>query len=218
MMVRTAKFRLLIVLYAVTGALVIAAISLGAVGLRFTSYRNGYCNISLSNNQAEVMYRLGTPTYVYGPSVKMLGGYASHIYSVDPSEDPKNAMPDGKSATDFDQWSYTGISSIGPSGRLDVSFQKSNGQAQRISCLGASAKSCPSLAGISIGTTEEALRGFLGEPDTQKLEGVAKIVVYKKLGLEFYLTEDKVYNIALLRPTRSKWYAALVRVKSLLGF
>lgn len=103
-------------------------------------------------------------------------------------------------------------------GWLDVSFQKVDGQVSKISCLGESAQSCPPLAGINIGTTEEELRKLLGKPDTQKLDDVAKTVVYKKLGLEFYLTKDTVYTMALLQPTRSKWYAAFAHAKALLRF
>lgn len=204
----------------IIGSALALVVGMAVVCLRFASYRDGYCGIQLSNSKAEVMYRLGYPPYVLGQAQpeKTWGGYASPVYTTDRAKDPKNAMPNGTKPTDFDQWSYTSVPAIGHSGRLDVSFQQPNGQVEQIACLGDSPKSCPSLAGISIGTTEEELRQSLGEPDKQKLDGVAKTMVYEKLGLAFYLTKEKVYNIALLQPTRGRWYAASIHIRSMFVF
>jgi hypothetical protein len=159
--------------------------------------QTSYYGVSLSDGKSEVQYKLGVPTYVYGPpetGTEFNG--AQRVYRVDgdPTTD-KSALPRGQNFFSFDDWSYAAISSTG--GRLEVWFEAKTKKVREIACYAHKVEpgSRNSVAGVDIGDTEDHVKSALGVPSSEKLDGVTKTLVYDRLNIQLYLEKMKVYMI-----------------------
>lgn len=194
--------------YVVAAVVGVVLIVLPLVGFfNFVAGLESYCDVRLTYNQQEVLYRLGYPPAVLGELKEDRRGRWQRVYSTDRERDPKNAMPEDKKIEDFLAWSYyTGEATV------SVTFDAAGKRIESVSCLDLgeppSSAACPSLVGVTLNDTEEDVRRKLGQPFRSKLDGVAKTIRYDNLGIELLLTKGKVYGITLLG-TRADTYTIL---------
>jgi hypothetical protein len=174
----------------------IVGITLACLGLsafRFVGSLNQYCGVYANDNRKEVLYRLGFPPTVVGPPEKVDFGMASPVYATD-TTDPKLKMPDGKKVNDFPQWTYSPSDDVS----IDVAFTPTDA-IESITCMTGHAGGCPNLAGVAFGDTEEDVVRKLGKHHASfMLTGVSKRMRFDDLGVEIFLTKNRVYRMSLL--------------------
>jgi hypothetical protein len=174
-------------------------------------------DVSLFETKKAVRDRLGIPDEVIDVNKETKGAYNEFndpiVYTVN-SNDPKRAIPEGKSYAQFDEWTYTQKNADGSeTGYFAVTFDRDTKKVRKVGCYARSTDN-PFVCGvitvakendnldpttIAIGGTEEQLNKMLGEPSSEK-EDVAsssKTVAYKNFNLEFNLVNDKVYMISV---------------------
>jgi hypothetical protein len=181
-------------------AVVVAGIAwVTLAALRFAGGLDHYCGVYRTDDRKEVLYRLGAPTSVIGAPVD---GWAP-VYTPG-STDPKQAIPTGKSESDFPSWGYNPDNDT----TVTVEFTDTNG-VDNISCMTGHARGCPMLAGVAFDDTEEEVIRKLGRHHARyMLNGVSKRLRYDDIGVEFLLTKDRVYTLTLLGQ-RPPLYATL---------
>jgi hypothetical protein len=159
--------------------------------------------VKLTDHRADVEYRLGSPGEVLGPIEKVTGphsevwGESRRVFEVDGPKGDQNTIPEGKTISDFDVWSYPGKDV----GDLSVEFDK-RGKVSELSCLSFADNpfACGLVAGLWITDPEEhVLR--LGKPTRVVLDGTTKMMRYDDIGLEVWLTKAKVYSLQIRSPT-----------------
>jgi hypothetical protein len=170
---------------------------------QFVRSLRSYSDVHLTDAKADVLYRLGYPPWVLGDSEKApdIGeGYWQPIYNTDAKAEPKNAMPEGKKIQDFDGWSYPlGDQSHGTAS-TSVTFDHATNKVTSVSCMNTAdvpLQSCPPLAGIKFGDTEESVLERYGKPYRFQLDGVTKKIRFDDLGIELALVRGKVYMLTL---------------------
>ena len=128
-----------------------------------------------------------------------MGALATHVYT-DKNRDPKNALPEGKSINDYNEWGYDMTEDGATS--VQVTFDAGKRSVQRVSCIDidhSKAPHCAALADIQSGGAEEQVTARLGRPNRFKLDGVSKTISYDDLGVEFILTKGHVYYLTLFK-------------------
>ena len=175
--------------------------------VRYRAFEAGltrYRDITIGASRKEVLYRLGYPESVLGPSVVVSDSEAKAkgtwpgswqpVYYTDPKHEPNESMPDGKVIDDFDEWVYG-------DGPQDFTVGFSADRVRSLTCMDDSpsraSTNCNAVAGVSIGDSEERVRQLLGKPTRYKYDGVTKTISYDDIGLEFVLTKGRVYMITV---------------------
>lgn len=166
---------------------------------KFNAGLNEYCNVRVTDDKKEVLYRLGYPPFVLGEPERIAGsdGFWQPVFDTDAGVEPKAAMPAGKRINDFDGWGYH----LGPAASINLEFDHRTGKVKSISCTDFGKMppyACTPLSGIAVGDTEEHVQDKLGKPTRHKLDGVSKTIRYDDLGVEFILAKGKVYMLTIL--------------------
>lgn len=164
-----------------------------------------YCELAISSDKDEVRYRRGLPPIVLGPVEHDGFGPSSPIFFTDRQLDPKNSIPEGMQPEDYHEWQYPAGDPLSAGPYVSVEFD-TTGVVKSISCYDTSPSGihCPSLIGVSIGSTEEQVVDLLGAPDRSSLEGVTKTMSFDDVGIELFLSKRRVYLISLLNTPRSR--------------
>jgi hypothetical protein len=102
-------------------------------------------------------------------------------------------LPKGKTVNDYPLWSYEG----GDNHYLHVAF--GNGKTVvSIACYSLDRiYRCPTIGGISDGTSEAELLRKLGAPSRSQIVDQTKTVTYDDVGVEFKLEQEKVYRLLI---------------------
>ena len=157
--------------------------------------------VKLADTRGDVEYRLGAPKAVLGPVIEAGPpddgwGPARRVYTVNGPEGDQNAMPEGKSTSDYDAWVYSDDNSTDESFYFDAA-----GKVKEVSCVtfGTHMSACGPVARIwSLDPEAKVLR--LGNPSFVKLDHGTKTIRFDDIGLEVWLTKAKVYSIRVMRP------------------
>ena len=59
---------------------------------------------------------------------------------------------------------------------------------------------CPPVGSVKDGTSEQDAHRKLGGPAEQRIDGVTKVLRFPRLGVTLWLTQEKVYTIAIYDP------------------
>ena len=140
-----------------------------------------YASLRFGMSMDEVLYIKGLPSHVLGPTIK------DFREIIDQKE-----IPEGKSIRNYDAWAWDSDLE-----RLDVGFDKENGNVRRIACYSTKRYGCPGLLGMRIGISEEDVVARLGKPSTEELSGVTKKLGYGKYNLFFFLNKQSVYYLGI---------------------
>lgn len=174
------------------GAAAMIVIVGGASFWAYTAYTNrpviqsSYYGVNLAMPMAEVKYRLGWPSNVLVPG----NASAAQPWERAPEVLSVKKIPDGKSVDDYQSWSYDGPP------RIDIEFDKASGNVTSVGCFGG-AGICSPVLGISDGLSETDVRDRLGAATTERIDGPSKIMEYRQLGVELYLTKGRVYMLVV---------------------
>jgi len=192
--------------------ILIAAVCLAAyyvvhVATEYKEFRHGlteFHTVRLTDQRADVIYRLGRPTSVVAPpegDPKGPWNFFQRIYAVDGPVGDKNTMPPDKKLEDYDEWVYDKAS--GPS-RLTIEFDKA-GQVHSLNwyCHSEEPLGWGPIAGIRHGDTEEKVLN-LGHPSLSVIEGATKKIEFSDLGLEFQLAKGRTYMVTVKRPLKGE--------------
>lgn len=173
---------------------------------RFDQQRQNYLGLRLGATMAEAEYVLGYPEYV-GEPLKDQPSWSSYLQT--DGEDPKNLMEKGRKPQDYPEWNYETQKN-----RKGVHFEMGRQRADEISCMALdkiNPRACPTLFGIRIGRTEEAVLSALGRPDSANIEGGVKTITYGTLGLELSLAKGTVYRMTKRRSSGPATLGWLIR-------
>jgi len=140
-----------------------------------------YSGVSLGDSQDDVLYAKGSPIEVLEDD-----GNSGFRVVVDLAGLPSRKV------TDYSYWDYESADS----GRVDVDFSPQTKKVVRVFCY-AKERECPSLLGVSAGTTEDEVIAKLGRPSRAHLRNATKILEYSQYNAAFYLTQRRVYGIQL---------------------
>lgn len=188
-------------LIAIVAVCVVVGVVMLVNGYReFKRELTAFRGVRLTETRADVEYRLGVPKAVLGPVVEAGPpgdgwGQGRRVYTVNGPKSDQNAMPDGKSTSDYDAWVYSDDDSTDESFYFDRA-----GRVKEVSCVtfGTNMFACGPVAGIwSLDPEEKVLR--LGKPSFVKLDNGTKTIRYDDIGLEVWLTKAKVYAIRVMR-------------------
>jgi hypothetical protein len=148
-----------------------------------------YADISLGDTKANVRYAKGEPTDVLVDETTGKFPFPGVRTDIKLSD-----IPSGKQLTDYRYWDYDSAES----GPIDVDFSRGSQRVIRVFCyagtLPGSARSCPSLLGVSAGATEEEVVKRLGTPSKSEIsEGfeTAKTLYYSQWNVAFLLPDPR---------------------------
>jgi hypothetical protein len=179
-----------------------------------TQYDKGtvWSEVSLYETKKAVRDRIGIPDAVIEDDcTKDEFGCNFREYYVN-GTDPKNVIPDGKSFSEYNRWSYAQKLADGSAtGYFEVDFDRTTKKVDKVGCF-ANSTDNPFVCGIiavskendnldpttiAIGTTEDELKKILGNPSSEKVDAPSssKTIEYKDYNLEFDLAKWKVYMI-----------------------
>jgi hypothetical protein len=161
----------------------------------------GYCRIKLNDDRREVTYRLGGVPMVLGGAAGDGLTHLPPIYYADAAVDSNNPIPAGKSVDDFADWEYL-VDADAPKGPYFLVHFAQDQRVATVRCTDltfGAPNTCAPIGGVSIGESEEDMVATLGAPSRSTIDGVAKKVEYLDLGVEIYLTQGRVYSLALTR-------------------
>ena len=171
-----------------------AILAFGAIGIyAYIRYENrlvpqaGYYDLALGMTKDEVYYVKGHPPEVLERPSDPKEGWGGWLVL-----DTKK-LPPGKGPKDYLSWQYPLAS--GTHDRLDIEFFDED-RVSRIACY-TQGGYCRSILGISSGSTEDDVRERLGTPAAEELSGVSKRLDYPDLNLSFWLTQKRVYMLAV---------------------
>ena len=143
-----------------------------------------YEGLELGITANEVKYRKGVPRIMH------LSGFQSDeavkTEESQPSEFSENL---GKCIS----WNY--FSDEGPA--LTVKFDVPNGHLVEIACRSEKEYGCEKVNNIGINSTETDIKKKLGKPSKETLDGLIKIIQYKKYNTEFSLKKEIVNQISV---------------------
>jgi hypothetical protein len=192
----------------------VALVGLGAGFYQFDKDLTKYCEVHTNYNRDEVLYRLGYPATVLDDSQKNYKYPGRRSYESNrkaANDDPDKMMPVGKTVLDYYEWSYPVKNSNNAAANMYVDFDHATKAIDDIDCVDFTDMQhvCPSLAGVSIGDSEERVRDKLGAPDRYELDGVTKTMSYDSIGMEFKLTKGNVYYLRLAGKQRRSFIGLL---------
>jgi len=149
--------------------------------------QNGINQIMLGMTKDEILYAKGQPSELLSDIEE--NGKLSDFKLVIKS------IPDGKSAMDYDSWSYD--DKYGDS--LLVTFNHKTNKAVNIICTSGESnysKACE-IQGLTVGLSEEELLRRVGKPKKSDIESSVKRMYYPDLNLQINLEKKKVYLISI---------------------
>lgn len=193
---KTVKFTVLIVVACVFAIILLRVVNEYRLFRRSLTVSN---NVRLTDNKAEVMYRLGKPTEV--SRVENLGPFSGlqRIFTVDGPAGDKNTMPEGSRPEDFAGWIYERANG---NGRMDVAFDKAGG----VESIGwysenTQASGWGPIAGVRNGDDEETALS-LGSPSSESVDikNGTKTIIFADIGLELYFVKGRAYSVTLKHP------------------
>ena len=160
--------------------------------------------IELQTPRSEVLYRLGVPDYVLGESEydSTFEGHIQVIYDLDaPSRDP-NALPEGKSYKDYQEWVFSEANGIS---RLTIEIDSTS----HVKSLEWFHSDCDQtawgpIAGVRCGDDEKIVMN-LGSPSSVNVKDVSKTIEYADIGITFILAKGKVYMVRAHVGEISRW-------------
>ncbi len=191
--------------FVVIGVLVLAFYLIRIVG-RYREFHHEltvFNNVQLNNLQADVLYRLGTPTNVLSPIERNDWGEWQTVYTVEgPAGDP-TTKPLNTRIEDYNDWAYERANG---SSRLEVKFEttglvKSLGWYCNSDCL--DSPGWGPIAGIRSGDSEEKILS-LGKPSRNSIEHTTKTIEFDDIGLRFLLTKGRVYGVTRIHPKKGE--------------
>jgi hypothetical protein len=185
----------------------VAAFYFVHVATEYKEFRHGlteFHTVRLTDQRADVIYRLGLPTSVIAPregDPKGPWNSFRYVYTVDGPVGDKNTMPPDKTLEDYDEWVYDNARG---SNRLTIAFDKA-GQVHSLSWYGDSEDPLGwgPIAGIWCGDTEDKVLR-LGHPSLSVIEGATKTIEFSDLGLEFQLAKGRTYMVTVKRPLKGE--------------
>jgi hypothetical protein len=151
-----------------------------------------YAGLEIGNSTAEVLYRRGSPNSVLGEGIKDPGmeGFREVIETA--------KIPKGKTINDYDTWNY-GDAKF----NVAVTFNTQKTAVVAIECYTSEPSGkCPLIDSINDGDTEAAVIHRFGQPDSSKIDGVTKMLFYRKIGVSFNLEKQRVYMLGI---NDTKW-------------
>src|SRR3546814_136549 len=135
-------------------------------------------------------------------SVKFVKCYTPSFYGPVASEGDRKGsrsvietknIEQGKRVEDYDEWSYQGYHH-----RIYVLFDSQKTAVIAVQCVSDhQLRSCPAIAGIADGDTEQEVVRKFGKPDSSKISGVTKNLYYSKIGVSFTLAQQRVYMLGI---------------------
>ena len=159
----------------------------------FSSPIENYMSVNIGDKREDVMYKLGSPGYVFGEQEKKCGKDFTWecgipIFSTNEAEEgiPKIS----KELKNYNVYIY----SDGPLTQKFVSvyFDKKD-QVVKIGCK----VKCEKRLGVGINSREDEIRRLIGNPSNSEIDANSgvKTLSYTKLNLKLYLTKMKVYMV-----------------------
>lgn len=149
-----------------------------------------YSRIKIGATPDEVNYIKGQPDIVYGPLEE--GGFPGKpIIEV-------AKLQKGKSFRDYSDWTWREDKS-----RIDVAFDPNRTNVIAVGCYSSDKLGrCPDIAGIADGAREDQVIKRFGQPDSEQISGVTKMLSYEKIGVSFFLEREVVYMLGIKRYER----------------
>jgi len=178
---------------AVTALLVLSSLGLVAtLGYQKIAGRpekqTGYADLRLGMTMAEVQYAKGYPPYVLEEPKDQKDAELGWLQTA------TKDFTDQQHVEDYTSWSYA---SDANGTRLDIEFAPTTRALNQIACYSQGVMNCPKLLEISDGMSETDTVDRLGKPTQADFNGVTKRIIYKHLGVWFYLVKMKVYMLAV---------------------
>lgn len=170
------------ILYIILTSVVLIVVAVGGTYL-FGEYQKRartiteYLGTKLGDSADEVYYAKSDPLSVFDNKGVQINAAASG------------------SAKNYDTWVYNGINSFGIS---QIIFDKSGGKVIAITCMPRQRNTtfgCNPVNDIWASASEESVKERLGRPDSEKIEGQYKTLVYPDYNLAFWLQEKQVIRI-----------------------
>jgi hypothetical protein len=150
-----------------------------------------YEGLELGITANEVMYRKGMPTQVLGePELDNKGEEWQTEHQVINSikvENP-NLEVSSEKVLEYKYWHYDNQG-------LTVKFDKPNGNVEDFTCYSEKEHGCEKVNDLGMNSTETDVKKKLGKPSKETLDGLIKTIQYKNYNIEFYLKQEKVYQI-----------------------
>lgn len=155
--------------------------------------QNSYESIKLGMSMKEVQYIKGQPKYIIKEKLPLT--------DYRPTEDP-NKLDEKNNIFNYPNWVFDIDGKY-----INTDFDKPNGKIVAISCSipptqkysDKGGAGCDPLSGITIGTSEDALKKRLGAPDDEKFSE-NKEIIFKKFNATFILSKQKVFYIQFKDP------------------
>jgi len=139
---------------------------------------------------AEVKYIKGYPPHVLGPP-ETQGEFKGTQPVIDTNEIEK-----GKTVEGYTEWAYEVDHH-----RIDVTFNSARTAVIVVQCYSDDKlRRCPAIAGIADGNTEQEVVHRFGQPDRSEISGVSKNMFYPRIGVFFWLTQERVYMLGINDP------------------
>jgi hypothetical protein len=148
-----------------------------------------YAGLALGISPDEVVYRKGPPDQVLEEPETTKQGWTSRAVT------STQEIKDGKSFRDYGAWSYETNTS-----HIDIQFNPAKTAVVEITCYSKNkAGSCPPIAEIKDGDTEDVVLSVLRQPDISRLDGpsTTKNLIYKSIGVSLWLERQQVYMIGI---------------------
>ena len=149
-----------------------------------------YAGLRVGMTQDEVMYIKGYPPFVLAEEVNDPQWKGFYLVV-----ETKN-LEKGKRVIDYQNWSYKEYEH-----NINVTFNEAKTAVVAIQCNSIDKLyRCPAIGGVRDGDTEkEALRKF-GNPSNSQIQGVAKTLTYRDLGIKLTLTKEQIYIMEIRDP------------------
>jgi hypothetical protein len=158
---------------------------------------NSYMGASLADDHRSILYANGYPTAVRldGRSPWIKTGLSADGVVLG-STPPVVA---GRSLFAYSEWSYT----LPQKAESQYIFLPESGRVTRIACLQlqAAPESCPPMLGVTVGDLDDIPYIKAGLPQRERIGGMSKHLYYDKIGVEFTMSQRRVYRIDLTERT-----------------
>ena len=146
-----------------------------------------YAGVQLGMTMDEVKYAIGYPDAVLEPNVETEGemkGWQKIIATKDLKD---------KKVDDYNDWTFDRSF-----GHIQTTFDKKEKRLIAAECYSQNRLGdCPALYGIKDGDTEQSVFQRFGTPDNSKIDGVARMIYYERIGVFFYLAKKQVYLLGI---------------------
>jgi hypothetical protein len=145
-----------------------------------------YAGLRLGISPDEVMYIKGYPPEVLGAAAK------EDEWPGQPVIDTKN-LETGQRIQDYKDWAYEDSFN-----RIDVTFNAEKTGVVKIGCYSNDRhRRCPPIFGVADGDSEQDVILKLGPPGTSQITGVTKVISYPNVGIELWLSKERVYMLGI---------------------